>query len=308
MKDLPLNSLRAFAVVFARGGVRAAARELETAHSSVSRHLRELESWLGVELVARSTGHRKLTLTPQGEALGRATLAGLRSVERAVGSVRESRSSRSVAIGTSSSFAVRWLLPRLPRLETEHPAIEVSVVVDAGLRGLESGRLDLVIAMGSGPFPGLASEPLAHDALFPVMSPSYWRRRGRPAEPSDLVPLRLLHDRDPNASWEAWKAAFGPDALDSQKGPRFTSTDLVLRAAALGQGVALARSQLVADDLEAGLLVRPIPDLAVEVKDAYWLLLPRHAAPRRALRTVIAWLEREAAMPRPAPTSQQQPS
>ena len=39
MNELPLNALRAFAMVYAHGGVRAAARELGMAHFSVSRHL-----------------------------------------------------------------------------------------------------------------------------------------------------------------------------------------------------------------------------------------------------------------------------
>jgi LysR family glycine cleavage system transcriptional activator len=50
MKDLPLNALRVFALACAKGGVRSAARELGIAHSSVSRHLAELEKWLGVPL------------------------------------------------------------------------------------------------------------------------------------------------------------------------------------------------------------------------------------------------------------------
>lgn len=293
MRDLPLNSLRAFALAFSRGGVRAAARDLGIAHSSVSRHLGELEAWLGVELLAREG--RALAFTPQGEALARATLDGLRDVERAVAALREARSSRSVALGTASSFAVRWLLPRLPRFETSHPHVEVSVVVDSGLGALKRGGVDLAIAMGRGPYPGLAAEPLAHDALYPVMSPAFWRRRGRPSRPVDLVGLRLLHDRDPDASWEAWKDAYGPAELDVRKGPRFTSTDLVLRAAAQGQGVALARHRLAVDDLEAGLLVRPIEDLEVSLGNAYWILQQKHAPQRPAVDAVIHWLKREAA-------------
>ena len=56
MKDLPLNALRAFALVYAHGGVRAAARELGIAHSSVSRHLGELDRWLGVPLLRAEAG------------------------------------------------------------------------------------------------------------------------------------------------------------------------------------------------------------------------------------------------------------
>jgi LysR family glycine cleavage system transcriptional activator len=156
--------------------------------------------------------------------------------------------------------------------------------------------------MGEGPWPRARCEPLAGDALYPVMSPAYWRRAGRPATPAALAGLRLLHDRDPQAGWEVWRRAFGPEELDVARGPRFTSTDLVLRAAAQGQGMALARHRLAADDVAAGLLLRPLGELAVRLERSYWIVLPRQAFPRPATETVIAWLKREAAIqPEPAP-------
>ena len=81
MRELPLNALRAFAMVYTHRGVRAAARELGMAHSSVSRHLGELDRWLGVPLLHGSAGRGPLIFTPQGEALGRATVAGLHEIE-----------------------------------------------------------------------------------------------------------------------------------------------------------------------------------------------------------------------------------
>jgi LysR family glycine cleavage system transcriptional activator len=297
MRDLPLNSLRAFAAVYSHRGVRAAGRELRIAHSSVSRHLAELEGWLGVALTQKGGGRRGLAFTPQGEALGRAVLAGLGGIAAVATSLREARSVGSVLVGAPPSFAVRWLLPRLPRFEAAHPEIEVSVVVDQRLDDLEAAGVDLAVRMGRGPFAGTRSTPLADDALYPVMSPALWQRSGRPSAPADLVGLRLLHDRDPYAAWEAWRREFGPAALDVVRGPRFTSTDLVLRAAVQGQGVALARHLLAADDLAAGLLVRPIGGLEVGLERAYWIVLPRHLAPRPATRTVVDWLEREASAP-----------
>ncbi len=295
MRDLPLNALRAFAAVYSRGGVRAAARELRIAHSSVSRHLRELESWLGVTLTHPAGGRRGVAFTPQGEALGSATVGALREIGHAVAALREARSASSVSILAPASFAVRWLMPRLPAFETSHPGLEVSVIVDRGIDRLEDGAADLAIGMGPGPFRGVRSEPLAGDALYPVMSQAFWEKAGRPSRPAQLAGLRLLHDRDPQASWEAWREVHGPRAMDLQRGPRFTSTDLVLRAAAQGQGVALARHRLAVQDLETGLLCRPLGELAVELELSYWILLPRHLSPRSATRTVIGWLRREAA-------------
>jgi LysR family glycine cleavage system transcriptional activator len=294
MKDLPLNALRAFAAIHASGGVRAAARELGIAHSSVSRHLSELEAWLGVSLVRKGGGRGGARFSSQGEALGRAVVASLSDIARAVEAVRETRSASSVTISTTPSFAARWLLPRMPALERAHRALEVSVLVEQKLDDLDGTGIDLAIRMGRGRWPGVRARPLMDDALYPVMSPAYHAAAGRPRRPADVARLRLLHDRDPQASWDAWRAAHGPPSLDVRRGPRFSSSDLVLRAAVLGQGVALARDRLARDDLASGALLRPLADLDVKLGVAYWAVLPDRE-PTRAAAEVLAWLEREAA-------------
>ncbi len=292
---MPLNALRAFATVYAQGGIRSAARELDIVHSSVSRHLAELEAWLGVRLISDAAGRRGITFTPQGETLGRATMASFRDIERAVTAVQESRSGRSVTISTAPSFAARWLLPRLPRLEQSHPHLEVSVVVEQKIDNLQIGDVDLAIRMGRGPWPDVQCEPLMDEILYPVMSPALFEASGRPTQPTDLFRTRLIHDRDPHASWEAWRQLHGPVTLDVSAGPRFSSSDLVLRAAVQGQGVALARHRLAFDDIASGALVRPIKDAVVALGAAYWIVLPLHRNVRSGTSTVITWLKEQAA-------------
>ena len=300
MRELPLYALRAFASVYSHGGVRAAARELRIAHSSVSRHLAELEEWIGVALTRPGGGRRPLAFTPQGEALGRAAQGAFRDLAHAVASLREARSAHAVALWAPPSVAVRWLLPRLPAFEKAFPRLEVSVVVDRRPDDPGAGGVDLAIRMGRGPSPDVRSEPLMDDALYPVMSPAYWKKAGRPKEPADLAGLRLLHDRDPHASWDAWRRVHGPAALDVRSGPRFTSSDLVLRAAQQGQGVALARHRLAQDDVASGALLRPIAGRGVDLGPAYWLVFPGQAAVRPAAATLAAWLKRQvAALPGP---------
>lgn len=292
---LPLNALRAFAAVYAERGIRPAARELGIAHSSVSRHLSELEAWLGVTLINDAVGRREISFTPQGAALGRAMVASLRDIERVVASLRESKSARSVTISAAPSFAARWLLPRLPRLEQSNPHLEVSVVVDQRIDDLEAGGIDLAVRMGRGPWPDVRCEALMDDMLYPVISPALFEASGRPGQPAGLLGMRLLHDRDPHASWQAWKEAHGPDSLDVLAGPRFASSDLVLRAAMQGQGVALARHRLAFDDVASGALVRPIEGLGVALGPAYWIVLPQHGRVRAGALAVIEWLKQEAA-------------
>lgn len=293
MRELPLNALRAFALVYAHRGVRPAARELGVAHSSLSRHLAELDAWAGVPLTQGRGGRRGLAFTPAGESLGKAIYAALLDIERAATSVREARSPSSVVISTTASFAARWLLPRLPHLEARHPKLEISVSVDARPVELDGGEVELAIRMGRGPWRGLDCEPLLDEVLYPVVSPAYWKQVGSPLRPA-LSRLRLLHDRDPNAAWEAWRSKHGPATLDVRHGPRFASSDLVLRAALQGQGVALARHRLAADDVASGALLRPFGDARVELGPAYWLVFATHARTRPAIAAVAQWLHAEA--------------
>lgn len=298
MKDLPLNMLRALAATYETGGIRPAGRRLGVTHSSVSRMLRDLEAWLETPLFEPRQQRRSLQFTSEGETLGRAALASLTGLDNAVASVREARRPNSLVLSTTPSFAVRWLLPRLSAFESAYPAIEVSLIVDQRRMAPVDSGADIVIRMGRGPWHGMNCQPLMGDALYPVMSRSCWRDSGNPGDIEQLSRLRLLHDRDPNASWALWHRVHGPAGLDVRRGPRFTSSDLVIQAAEQGLGVALARDRLVRGSIENGNLVRPFGPLQVELENAYWLILSSDRPQRATTAIMIDWLKQEAAAQR----------
>lgn len=132
------------------------------------------------------------------------------------------------------------------------------------------------------------------DALYPVMSPSFWQQADKPKNPEALRRLRLLHDRDTNASWQAWASAHPVSGFNVRAGPRFASSDLVLRAASQGLGVALARDRLVADDIANGILIRPFGEMRVLLPDAYWIVPGEHAMQRTAVGAMVDWLKHQA--------------
>ena len=290
MNNMPLNSLRAFAMVFETGGVRPAARRLLVSHSSISRHLRDLQAWLGVPLLKSETNGRRLVFTVQGITLGKVALENLDGIGRTIQTLREVRQGNSVVISTPASVAVRWLLPRLPDLQHALPFVEISVVTEQIIQDPTGQNVDISIRMGQGPWPGVESTALMDDALYPVIHPDLLRKISSAAQSGLLSKLPLLHDRDPMASWEAWFKAYPEERIDLRKGARFTSSDLVLRAATQHLGIALARDRLVADDLASGALVRPFGAKAIILKNAYWIVKPQGAAKRRVVDQVTDWL------------------
>lgn len=289
MHDLPLSALRALAAVYETGGIRPAGRRLHVAHSTISRHMKELESQLGVPLFeGGGGGHGSLVFTSHGEALGQKALEALQALERSVASIREDRRGNSVVVATTPSFAVRWLLPRLPEFQDAHKSVEVSVIVDQQRKSpIEEGS-DISIRMGRRPR-STSTFPLMNDRLFPVASPKYLERYG--SADACLMAQPLLHDRDPNTSWALWQEQFGPRNLDVRKGPRFTSSDLVLRAAEQSLGVALARGRLAEDALNTGALIRIFANRDIVLNDAYWLILNEARSNRAAVRAFIEWLK-----------------
>ena len=297
MQNIPTNALRALAAVYLAGGIRPAGRMLNVAHSSVSRHLAELEALIDAPILEKEAPGRGIAFTGLGERLGREAAESFTKLNQAWEAARERRAANSVVISAAPSVAALWLLPRLPVLSGAHPSIEVSVLADQRVRGPEEEGSDLAIRMGA-PHPDGGSQPLMDDALTPVLSPRLMSRaqaaRGGHATVDQLLQdLPLLHDRDPHAGWSYWTKAFGPKGLDLAHGSRFASSDLLLRAAQQGQGIALARLRLAKDSLATGALVR-LSERTVHLPDAYHLIGCAERAARYAVRSVRSWLLHEA--------------
>ncbi len=170
----------------------------------------------------------------------------------------------SVALLNASvlpSFAARWLVPRLARFQAECPGVDVAVRTTASLATLDlRDGVDVAIRYGAGVWAGLESQSLMKSFIFPVCSPALLTNIGLDA-PADLLKLMLL--RNPKQKWRPWFLAAGLNASEPSHGPIYDDAGLLLQAAAAGQGVALARSALVADDLATGRLVE-LFDIRIE--------------------------------------------
>jgi LysR family glycine cleavage system transcriptional activator len=88
-----------------------------------------------------------------------------------------------------------------------------------------------------------------------------------------------------------WLLAAGIHDIDFTRGPAFSMRTLALQAAIEGQGVALASSFLVADDLAAGRLVVPF-DLSVcdPLDFAYHIVVSKRTATLPKVAAFKNWL------------------
>src|SRR5262249_32610585 len=146
-----------------------AASELSVTPAAVSHQVRTLEEELGLRLFWRTS--RAVRLTRAGEALKTGVGEGLAVIADAVDQVRGSDRRRTLPAPASPSFAAKWLVPRLDRFRQLCPDVDVRIDVSERLVDFAREDADIGIRFGSGTYPGLRSDRLSDEAVFPVCSP-----------------------------------------------------------------------------------------------------------------------------------------
>jgi LysR family glycine cleavage system transcriptional activator len=266
---------------------RRAAEELSVTKSAVSHQVQALEGYLGVRLLNRDV--RGISLTAAGQALLPEVQSALDRLSDAVADLRRRSGGEPLNISLLPTFAVRWLIPRLGDFRRRHPDIEVRL--DASLEATDFGSsgVDVAIRYGLGDWPGVNCEPLIADSLTPVCSPALLRGPIPLERPSDLARHVLLHNSAHPDDWPLWLRAAGITGVDLERGPRFAYSELLLKAAAEGLGVALARRHLIEKDLADGSLVAPF-ELACDTGYSYWLVWPRKRVTDRRVASFRNWV------------------
>jgi LysR family glycine cleavage system transcriptional activator len=292
----PLNSLRVFEAVARHLSITKAAEELFVTPAAVSHQIKTLEDHLGTALFRRV--NRKLFLTDAGQAC----LPGIRDafdrLASAIGEIDTVGDQGILTVSVAPSFAAKWLVPRLDRFQERHGDIDVRVSASMQLADFERDGVDLAIRYGAGNYPGLVVERLLKEAVFPVASPALLQSAPALRTPEALSSHTLLHDDSPDddescPSWPMWLKAAGIAGVDGTRGPRFNQSSLVLEAATLGRGVALAKATLAARDLAEGRLVKPF-EVSVPVDFAYYLVCPDAKLRLRKVAVFRDWLKAEA--------------
>jgi LysR family glycine cleavage system transcriptional activator len=293
----PLNALRAVEASARHRSFTKAADELAVTPAAVSHQVKALEDLLGVTLFRRTK--RAWLLTDEAQAV----LPGIRDgFERLLAAVEQLGAVGKTGVLTVSlapSFAVKWLLPRLDRFQAAHPEIDVRVAASMELVDFGVGDVDVAIRYGAGSYSDLMVERLVSDTVYPVCSPDLLKGPHALTSPDRLRHHVLLHDDSPDddetcPTWQMWLKAAGVAGIDAARGPRFNQSSLVLEAAILGRGVALAKSTLADADVAAGRLVRPFY-VSVPVNFAYYVVYPETKAALPKVRLFHDWLRQEAA-------------
>lgn len=260
----PFAALRAFEALVSAGAVRKAAQTLGLHHSVVSRHLTQLEAWLGTPLVKWSG--KQFSLTESGEVYYERISSAIAEIALATRDVMGAEAGRPLRIWCSPGLSIQWLASQIAEFEAQHVGIRVELKPSENPADLLKYEADANIYFhldgnpDDQPGRGLKAHQLARPNGMVAASPELARRIPEVRSAADLLELPLLHGNQKD-DWRLWFLLNGVAVTGELPGEMCWHPNMALEAARLGRGILLANRFFLDRDLARGDLVEiVVPD------------------------------------------------
>jgi DNA-binding transcriptional LysR family regulator len=289
-----LAAMETLVRVIKAGSFSSAAKQLRVGQPAVSKTIAQLEDRLGVRLLLRSTHG----LTP--------TDAGLDFYERAKRSIEDVEEAEAVARGAAVTLSGRlWVnapltfgrlhvIPRLPIFMTEHPSLDVEIVLDDRDIDLIEAGIDVALRLGPLRDSGTIARKIGNCRSCVVGKPAYFARHGRPKAPGDLVEHQavIYEQRVGGPTWTFCQGT--TETTVTLRGRLRVSTAEGVREGVLaGLGLSIGGSEwLFAPELKSGAVIAVLQDWSLPAVDL-WALFPAGRQASAKARTFTSFIEQQ---------------
>lgn len=275
-----VQGMRAFRAVAELGSFKRAAERLALSSSAVSKLVAGLEQDVGAQLLRRTT--RTLSLTEAGATFLELVVRVLDELERAVERLheRDGQPRGTLRVSAPTSFALRWLSPRIPQFLARHPAVRLDLSLDDRLVDVVADGYDCTLRIGSSlPDSSLHARRLGAVRRVLVAAPRYLKRAPPLRAPADLAAHEALVYTRSNG--DAWPFVVGGRRVDVTVAGRYrVDNSVMLRDALLaGIGLTLTPRFVVDDLLTANRLVALLPDCMPPPHGVFGVTAQRRHAP-----------------------------
>jgi len=281
----PLNALKAFESAARLGGFTAAGEELFVSPGAVSRHVANLEAFLGISLFKRS--HNEVHLTPEGASYLAKIRGAMDAIAQASSSVIAESTPQKLHIHALPTFTERWLMPLLPRFIELHPRVQIQLSTSLEETDWDTDGADISIYASIGAWLE-RGDRLFDTEIVPVCSPDWFARNGKPATPQELVGQPLISSINKDGDWLRWFHAAGLQPQRAVPGYIFGTSALAYKAAIDGLGLVCAEHRFISEDLAAGRLML-VTDIRTQ-GSSYFLELPPDKRQNSLSTSFRTWL------------------
>ena len=286
---MQIPDVEVFSAIAESGSLSAAARRLGLAPMTVSRRLAALEGELGVRLFHRTT--RAVSLTAEGETFLPFATTLLEASEAARVSLKSyaGTASGSLKVTAPTVFGQSVIMPLIPTLLAEHPALRVDLTLSDSIVDIVGLGIDVAIRIATLRDSALIARPLAPNRRVLCASPIYLERNGVPTTMDAL----LSHHRIALHGMPYWPFMRDGEAVAMRAEGVFSanSVEAVRTASRQGLGIAMLTYWDVRDDLDAGALhLIELEDVTPEQLFITAILPTRQHVPNR-VRVFLKHLE-----------------
>ncbi|MDR3473058.1 MAG: LysR family transcriptional regulator [Devosia sp.] len=290
-----LARIRAFVQVFDAGGFSAAARQHGRSKALLSKYVTDLEDYLGVRLMNRTT--RKLSLTEAGEAYYREASQLLQQLDDLDASISDQTTAPRglLRISAPRNFGERTLAPAVFDFLLKYPDVSVDLRLEDRYVDLVDEGIDLALRISTLTDSSLIARKIADMRIVIAGSPSLLKKFGTPKTPEALRGMPCIIDT--NLQGQAnWRFVEDGRTLSVHvSGPvRVNSPLAALQAASKGLGFAAMPSYLADPAIESGELV-PVLEAFVPAGQTLQAVYPhrRHLAGkvRALIDHLVSWFE-----------------
>ncbi len=254
-------ALKLFARVAQTGSFSKAANEFGQSQPTASRVVATLEKELGVALFIRTS--RAVTLTEAGADY----LARVEAILEALEEANHATSGTApllgrLRVGLSSSFAIREIIPRLPRFLAKHPGLRLELRMSDQRDDLVLEGVDVALRLGPLSDSGAIARKLMTVRRVLMAAPSYIEAAGAPMAPADLA----LHSVIAGPSSSLWTFRKGMQVVTVTVQSRLSVTvnEGALAAAVAGLGIVATGMIEPFPEIERGALTRVLSDWEME--------------------------------------------
>ena len=255
-----LAALEIFVRVVDTSSFSAVARNQNIGQPAVSKAVVQLEEWLGVSLLMRST--RSVVPTEAGRIFYERAKRMIGEADEAVAAARGKASGLSgkLRVSTAICFGRLHLIPHLSAFLAEHPDLDIDLVLDDRNVDLVNEGIDVALRMGAMPDSNMTTRRIAEGRRIVVATPGYLQRHATPKSPGELINHEaVIYTRGGGESWTFRKAtAEVPVVLQGRL--KVTQAEGLREAVNCDIGLAVAMEWVFSPELKSGKVVAILED------------------------------------------------
>lgn len=282
----PLNALRAFEATARLQSLTKASQELHVTQGAVSQQVKLLEEYLGASLFTRKS--RKLQLTDLARSYLPVLTEAFSRVQTSTQELFDTAHLPFIQVRCGTSFAQRWLVPRLPDFANRFPQyrLRLQTIIWHNAESIEG--MDLEICHGYGDYAGLSVQRILKERWIVVASAEYAKRFQEPCDLEQLYREPLISTIGYREGWNDWFALQEKEDRHVMANFESDNSTMALDMALAGMGVMLGLDTHLHEHLQSGELVKIHP-FEMDAECGVFLVLPNQVI-RPKTRDFCHWL------------------